>query len=365
MQLAIIGLPFSGKTTIFNAVTRGSAQVADYSGVSRPNVGMAKAPDVRLEPLAEIYKPTRTTQAEIGYVDLPAAPDGLGRTRGISGEFLNQLQNADALVIVARAFEDPSVPDGGDGVDPFRDIETMLYELTFADLEILDRRLERIAQSSKGARGGDRDAMVREQESISRRRDGLEAGLPIRKQSLNQEDARRVSEFQFLTAKPVIVVVNAGEDQLDGFLEIEKRLEDEVADSGVFWTVLPGKLEMELAQMEPEDEREFRESLGAGESGLDRMVRLSYSALDQITFFTGGPKDVRAWTITRGDTALKAAGKIHSDMARGFIRAEVISCEDLVSSGSEAEARRRGLLRQEGKMYTVSDGDVVHVLFNV
>ena len=309
MQLAIIGLPYSGKTTVFNAVTRGSAQVADYSGVSGPNVGMAKAPDGRLAPLAEIYKPTRTTQAEIEYVDLPAAPDGLGRTKGISGEYLNRLQNADALVIVSRAFEDPSVPDGGDGVDPFRDIETMLFELTFADLEILDRRLERIAQSSKGARGGDRDAMVRERESIARLKDGLDAGLPIRKQSLNQEDARRVSEFQFLTAKPVIVVVNAGEDQLDGFSEIEKRLEDEVADSGVFWTVLPGKLEMELAQMEPEDEREFRESLGAGESGLDRMVRLSYSALDQITFFTGGPKDVRAWTITRGDTALKAAGQ--------------------------------------------------------
>ena len=365
MQLAIIGLPFSGKTTVFNAVTRGSAQVAGYGGVSRPNVGVAKVPDGRLAPLVEIYKPTRTTQAEISYVDLPAAPDGMGRTRGISGEYLNQLQTADALVIVARAFEDPSVPDGGDGVDPFHDIETMLYELTFADLEILDRRLERIAQSSKGARGGDRDAMVRERGSISRLKEGLDAGLPIRKQSLNQEDTRRVAEFQFLTAKPVIVVVNAGEDQLDGFSEIEARLEADVEESGVLWTALPGKLEMELAQMEPEDEREFRESLGAGESGLDRMVRLSYSALDQITFFTGGPKDVRAWTITRGDSALRAAGRIHSDMARGFIRAEVIACEDLVSSGSEAEARRRGLLRQEGKMYAVSDGDVVHVLFNV
>ena len=201
MQLAIIGLPYCGKTTVFNAVTRGSAQVADYSGVSRPNVGVAKVPDGRLAPLAEIYKPTRTTQAEIEYVDLPAAPDGLGRTKGISGEYLNRLQTADALVVVARAFEDPSVPDGGDGVDPFRDIETMLYELTFADLEILDRRLERIAQNSKGARGGDRDAMVREQESIARLKEGLDAGLPIRKQSLNQEDARRVAEFQFLTAQ--------------------------------------------------------------------------------------------------------------------------------------------------------------------
>ena len=365
MQLAIIGLPFSGKTTVFNAVTRGSAQVAGYSGVSRPNVGVAKVPDSRLAPLVSIYRPTRTTQAEIAYVDLPAAPDGMGRTKGISGEYLNRLQTADALVVIARAFEDPSVPDGGDGVDPFRDIETMLYELTFADLEILDRRLERIVQSGKGARGGDRDAMLRERESISRLKEGLDSGLPIRKQTLNQEDARRVAEFQFLTAKPVIVVVNAGEDQMDGFPEIEARLEAEIAESDVLWTVLPGKLEMELAQMAPEDEREFRQSLGAGESGLDRMVRLSYSALDQITFFTGGPKDVRAWTITRGDSALKAAGRIHSDMARGFIRAEVIAYQDLVRCGTEAEARRQGLLRQEGKTYTISDGDVVHVLFNV
>ena len=222
MQLAIIGLPFSGKTTVFNAVTRGSAQVAGYSGVSRPNVGVAKVPDSRLAPLVSIYRPTRTTQAEIAYVDLPAAPDGLGRTKGISGEYLNRLQTADALVIVARAFEDPSVPDGGDGVDPFRDIETMLYELTFADLEILDRRLERIAQSGKGARGGDRDEMLRERESISRLKEGLDSGLPIRKQTLNQEDLRRVAEFQFLTAKPVIVVVNAGEDQMDGFPEIPR-----------------------------------------------------------------------------------------------------------------------------------------------
>ncbi len=365
MEIAIIGLPFSGKTTIFNAATRGRAQVAGYSSAARPNIGVAKAPDGRLDILSAMFRPEKTTHAEVTYVDLPAAPEGLGQTKGISGEYLNRVQSADALVIAARAFEDPFVPDGGDGVDAFRDIEVMLYELTFADLEILERRLERIEQNSKGARSGERDAMLREKALISRLKDGLESGSPIRKQALSREEARRVKEFQFLTAKPVIVVVNAGEDQADDMDGILARLEAEVASDGVLCAALFGKLEMELAQLDPEDEDEFRESLGAGESGLDRMVRLSYAALDQITFFTCAPKEVRAWAATRGDDAVRAAGRIHTDIARGFIRAEVISYPDMVRCGSENEARRQGLLRQEGKTYVVEDGDIIHVLFNV
>lgn len=365
MEIAIIGLPFSGKTTIFNAATRGAAQVAGYSSAARPNIGVAKVPDPRLATLTALYEPEKTTHAEVTYIDLPAAPDGLGQTKGISGEYLNRIQSADALVIAARAFEDPSVPDGGDGVDAFRDIETMLYELTFADLEILERRLQRIEQNTKGARSGDRDAMLREKALIARLKDGLESGSPIRNQALSSNELRRVNEFQFLTAKPVIVVVNAGEEQADEVDEIMQRLETEVLNDGVLCSALLGKLEMELAEMEPEDEEEFRASLGAGESGLDRMVRLSYAALDQITFFTCGPKDVRAWTVTRGDDAVKAAGRIHTDMARGFIRAEVVTYDDLARCGSENEARRQGVLRQEGKTYTVEDGDVMHILFNV
>lgn len=365
MEIAIIGLPFSGKTTIFNAATRGAAQVAGYSSAARPNIGVAKVPDLRLSTLSEMYRPEKTTHAEVTFIDLPAAPDGLGQTKGISGEYLNRIQSADALVIAARAFEDPSVPDGGDGVDAFRDIETMLYELAFADLEILERRLNRIEQNNKGARGGDRDALLREKSLISRLKEGLEGGAPIRNQALSREEARRVNEFQFLTAKPVIVVVNAGEEQMDEVSAIMGRLESEVATDGVLCSTLFGKLEMELSEMDPEDEDEFRMSLGAGESGLDRMVRLSYAALDQITFFTCGPKDVRAWMVTRGDDAVKAAGRIHTDMARGFIRAEVVTYGNLVECGSESEARSRGVLKQEGKTYTVEDGDVIHFLFNV
>ena len=365
MQITIIGLPYSGKTTIFNAATRGSAQVAQYTSSSRPNIGVAKVPDGRLATLTEIYSPSKTTPAEITYVDLPAAPEGLGKTRGVSGIYLNQLQSADALAIVARSFEDPSVPDGGDGVDAFRDIETMLYELTFADLEILERRIERIDQNNKGARSSERDALVRERALMTSLKEGLESGVPVRKQNLSPDEHKRVNEFQFLTAKPVIVVVNAGEDQAEQADKIQTRLEDEIAESDVLTAVLVGSLEMELAQMSAEDEAEFRESLDVGESGLDRMVRLSYQALDQITFFTGGPKEVRAWTVTNGESASRAAGAIHSDMERGFIRAEVVTYDDLAQWGSEAESKRQGVLRQEGKDYVVKDGDVVHVLFNV
>ena len=365
MQIAIIGLPYSGKTTVFNAATRGAAAVAGYSGTAKPNIGVAKVPDGRLAVLTGIYRPTRTTPAEVVYIDLPTAPEGLGHTRGISGEYLNHLQNSDALIIVARGFEDPSVPDGGDGVNPFRDIETMLYELTFADLEIIQRRIDRIDQTMKRARSGDRDALGSERSLMVTLKDSLESGTPIRKQRLRPDESRRVDQFQFLTAKPVIVVINAGEDQLEQIGELQARLDAEVAGDGVLCAVLIGSLEMELGQMSPEDEAEFRESLGAGESGLDRMVRLSYAALDQITFFTGGPIEVRAWTITSGDSAQRAASRIHTDMERGFIRAEVVSYTDLVRCGTETESKKQGVLRQEGKSYIVSDGDVMHILFNV
>ena len=360
MQIAIIGLPYSGKTTVFNCATRGAASVGGYS--DRANVGVAKVPDARLAALAEIYRPQKVTPAEITYVDIPAAPAGLGKSAGIAGEYLNRLQTADAVAVVARAFEDPSVPDGGDGVDAARDLETMLYEMAFADLAILERGLERIERESKSAKAGEREW---EKDLLAKLRDGLESGVAIRDQNLREDEARRAAAFQFLTAKPSIAVVNAGESQLDAADDLQTALDGVDALAGAETAILFGGLEMELAQMPPEDEAEFRESLGAGESGLDRMVRLSYGALDRITFFTGGPKEVRAWTIARGDSAPRAAGRIHSDMERGFIRAEVVGFDDLTASGSETEARKRGLMRQEGKSYTVSDGDVMHILFNV
>ncbi len=364
MEITIIGLPQSGKTTIFNAATRGSAQVATFA--NRMNLGAAKVPDERLDVLNGIFKPRRKVNAEVTYADLPAAPEGLGKTQSIGGEYLNDLQRADAILMVARAFDDPSVPHVADSIDAFRDIETLLFELTISDLDILERRLQRVAEGFKGAKTAERDALNKEQTILTRVSDDLEAGVHVRDQSLTEDELRLLSGFQMLTAKPLVVVVNVGEDQLDDIPPIEARLTDEVQTERIRTAALCGNLEMELAQMDSEDEQEFRESLGVvGESGLSRVINLCYEALDLISFLTVGDVEVRAWPVTRGTSALKAAGQIHSDMERGFIRGEVVTYDNLVSCRTLAEARKSGVLRQEGKNYIVQDGDILHVLFNV
>ena len=366
MDVGIVGLPRSGKTTVFNALTRGRAEVAAYAGPQgKPNVGVAKVPDDRLETLAGVFKPRRVVPAEVSYVDIPGAPEGAGAARGIASEMLNYLQTADALMVVARAFEDASVTHAEGSIDPLRDIETALLELTFSDAEILQRRLTRLAEGFKGAKAPERDALTQEQGLLERLRTDLEAGIPMRDQSLAQDGAQVLQGFQLLTSRPLVILANAGEDQLAEVGALEAKLAEAFEDARVRTAVLCGRLEMELAQMDPAEEQEFRESLGAGESGLGRMIRLSHEAADLITFFTGNQNEVRAWTVPRGTTALKAAGKVHSDFERGFIRAEVVSFEELADCGSLAEARRRGVLRQEGKGYAVKGGDVLNILFSV
>ncbi len=364
MQIVITGLPQSGKTTIFNAATRGTAQVSSFA--NRLNLGTAKVPDTRLDTLNGMFKPRRKVNAEVSYVDLPAPQEGLGKTQSISGEYLNLLQRADALLIVARAFESDSVPHAAGSVDPRRDVDTMLFELTIADLDIIERRLARLADRFKGAKTAERDALNREQGLLDRVRSNIEDGVHLRDQSLSADELRLLSGFQLLTAKPLIVVVNTGEAQLGDIPAIEEWLAAEVRTKRVRTAALCGSIEMELAQMEPDEEQEFRDSLGVvGETGLGRMVRLSYEALDLISFLTVGDDEVRAWTIARGTTAVKAAGKIHTDIERGFIRGEVVAFDDLVGCGTLAAARKNGVLRQEGKNYTVRDGDIMNVLFNV
>ena len=365
MELAIVGLPRSGKTTVFSALTRGAARVTDFAGQRQPTIAVARVADPRLAILADIFQARAITPAEVVYVDIPAASADAGRTGGINGEYLNQLQRADALIVVARAFDNPTVSDGGDGVDARRDLEAMLFELTFADLEILDRRLARLDVASKGAKSADRDALNRERELIARLKAGLDEGTAIRDQPIGVDDARRVEDFQFLTSKPIVLIVNAGEEHLGDLDALEAAATSGLEGKYVLTTALCGQLEMELAQMDPEEEREFRESMDAGESAPDRVVRLSFQVLDQITFFTGNSKEVRAWTVARGATAIRAAGRIHSDLERGFIRAEVLTHDELVRAGSVAEARRQGVMRKEGKSYSVADGDVIQVLFNV
>lgn len=364
MEIGIIGLRQSGKTTIFNAATRGIAQVNAFN--NRPNLGAAKVPDERLDVLNGIFKPRRKVNAEVTYVDPPAAPEGLGKAQSIAGEYLNLLQRADALLIVARAFENAAVPHIADSIDAHRDIDTMLFELTFADLDILERRLMRLAEGFKSAKAAQRATLNAERDTLARVKDGLETGVHIRDQALSADELRLLSGFQLLTAKPLVVVVNVGEDQLDQIPGVEERLAADVQTARVRTAALCGSLEMELAQMDAAEEQEFRASLGVvGETGLSRMIRLCYEALDLISFLTVGDDEVRAWPIASGTSAIKAAGKIHTDLERGFIRGEVVAYEDMARCRTLAEARRNGVLRQEGKNYIVQDGDIMHVLFNV
>ena len=366
MELGIIGLPRSGKTTVFNALTRGHAETASFGTAGQQaQRGVAKVPDPRLAVLEEMFHPHRTVPAEVQYIDIPGAPEGLGRSRGIGGEFLNVLQRCDALLHVVRAFEDPTVPHVEKSIDPYRDAATMDLELAFVDLGILERREQRIQTSLKGARGHERDLLLREQEVLSNIRATLERDVPIREQQVPQEAHPLLENYQLLTAKPLQVLFNIGEEQLSQAAQIEEEMRRRLARPHVKCAALGGKLEMELSQMDPPEEQEFRQSLGAGEAGLERMVRFSQTLLGLVSFFTTASNEVKAWTIAAGTPAQTAAGRIHSDMERGFIRAEVVHFDDLQRCGSLTEAKRQGLLRLEGKTYAVEDGDVITFLFNV
>ena len=311
MDVAIVGLPGSGKSTVFNAVTRGAAQVAGYGGRAEPNVGVAKVPDERLDALAVVYQPKRVVQSEVSYVDLPPPPEGFGETRGISGEYLNRVQTVDVLVIVARAFEDESVLHVDGSVDALRDAETMLLELSFADLEMIDRRLVRLSEGLKGARAAERDTVLKEQQLFARLKERLEAGEAMREASLAADEERALAGFGLLSAKPVVVLINIGEEQLGESSEVYSRAVTQLQGPMMESAVLCGSLEMDLAQMESEEEIEMRDGLGLGESGLDRMIALSHKAADVVTFFTGNDNEVHAWTAPRGTEAL-SRGRAHT-----------------------------------------------------
>ncbi len=365
MEIGIIGLAKSGKTTVFNALTRGSAQVSAAAQGNKANIGVAKVPDARLERLAEIYKPKKKTPAEVTYVDIPGAPEGLGKEAGIGGEFLNRLQRVDALLHVVRAFDDPAVPHVQVTVDPYRDIGTLDMELAFSDLAILEKRMKRLNEQSKSNKPQEREAAAKEKVVIERVKAELEKGVPVRAQTLTADEARVMENYQFLTAKPLLVALNIDEGKLGESGKLEQELAAKLTMPRTKGVVICGKLESELGQMSPEEERTFRESMGAGESGLVRMIRLSFEVLGLIAFFTVGEDECRAWTIQRGTVAQKAAGKIHTDIERGFIRAEVVAYDDFIKTGSMAEAKKRGVFRLEGKTYEVKDGDITNYLFSV
>jgi len=362
MRVAIIGLPQSGKTTIFNALTRGKAQVAAYSPTLAPNIGVARVSDSRLSVLEGIFQPKKTVPAEVSYIDIAGSIKGFGK-EGAGGEFLNYLTTADALLQVVRAFEDDKVPHPEGSLDPKRDIAALDLELAISDLAIMERRLEKLETGLKAAKAAERESQLKEQLLLQRIRTGLEKDTPIRIQGLAKEELKMLANYQFLTAKPMLVVLNIGEEQIPKTHQLEAEVSSLYPQFAA--VALCGKLEMELAQLSDAEAREFREAMGLSKPALDRVIDLSYSLLALVSFFTTVSSELKAWTIPSGTPAPKAAGKIHSDMERGFIRAEVVNYRDLEDCGNIAEARKRGLLRTEGKNYIIQDGDVVTFLFNV
>lgn len=365
MQLGIIGLARSGKTTIFNAVTRGTAAVGTYSSSSQPNVGVVNVPDERVDRLAELYKPKKVTYASIQYVDFPAAGESFGKGEGPAGKFINELGRMDALIHVVRKFEDDSVPHPEVSIDPDRDIATMDLELAFADLAIIEKRLQRLDTEMRSAKAGERDSMTRLRDLLHRMKGELESEVPIRAQSISEDEWKLLEGSQFLTARPMLVLVNIGDEDLPNRAAIEAELRERHKGPERDLAVFSGKFEMELNELDEAEAAEFRESAGVTESGMAGAIRLSYALLGLISFLTAGPDECRAWTVRKGASAPEAAGKIHSDLQRGFIRAEVMRFEDLIAAGSEAEVKKRGQLRTEGKTYIVQDGDILNILFNV
>ncbi len=365
MQIAIVGLAGSGKTTVFNTLTRGHAQTGGFGALTL-NVGVVKVPDARLDRLAAIFKPKKVVHADVTYVDLPAPPassEGRVGTEELPAEHLARLRESDALLHVVRAFEDPSLPHPSGSVDPARDLEQLDLEFILADLAMVDRRLERLGAGRHGT-PAEREANEREEVVLKRLKVELEAGRPIRDAGMTDDEAKTVRGFRFLTEKPVLVLLNVGERDLATAADLTARIAASYPHEHSMVEHLSARIEMELGELDADDAATFMEELGIAESGLERVIRLSYQLLGLISFLTAGPDEVRAWPIPAGSTAVEAAGAIHTDLAKGFIRAETVSYDDMVQLGSTAEARKAGRLRSEGKTYRVADGDVIEILFS-
>ncbi|MBM4421083.1 MAG: redox-regulated ATPase YchF [Chloroflexi bacterium] len=363
---AITGLPYAGKTTLFNLLTGGHAVTGAFAGAeSETNVGVTKVPDERVEQLSGLYKPKKTTFAEITYRDL-GLTKGSGAGEGVSAKKIGELRTADALVHVVRAFRDPTVPHSEGSIDPVRDTATLDLELLIADHGVVERRLQRVEAEIRGAKGPDKELKERERELMQGFAAALDAERPLRDLDLTPEDLHLVRGYRFLTLLPQLVVVNVDEADVAAPEAILAPLRA-LAAKHRSTAVVPvcAKIEAEIAELGPEEAAAFRSELGLSEPALDRLINATYRLLGLISFLTAGEDEVRAWTIPQGANAQQAAGAIHSDLERGFIRAEVVAHDVLLRLGSEAAAKKEGLVRTEGKTYEVKDGDVLHVLFNV
>lgn len=356
MRLGIIGLPQSGKTTLFNALTRGTYPTGTVSGKIEVHTAVVDVPDRRVDVLSQMFKPKKTIYAKVTYADIAGLDGSAGKT-GISGTLLNQLTQMDGFIHVVRVFEDENVPHPAGSVDPLRDLHTMDSEFILNDLIAVERKLERLADERRKGGGRDKAAIDRELALFERFQQALNNETPLRDLELTPEEEKLLAGFGFLSLKPALIVLNLAEGQTAPAIDYPHRRSQVVS--------LQGKLEMEIAQLPPEDAALFLQEYHIEEPSLNRMIRLSYDLLGLQSFFTVGPDEVRAWTIHRGAVAPEAAGEIHTDLQKGFIRAEVISFDDLVALGGMAEARAKGKLRLEGKDYIVHDGDILTIRFNI
>ena len=363
MKLGVVGLPNVGKSTLFNALTQAGAQSANYPFCTiEPNVGVVAVPDERLDALVAMYSPKSIVPASIEFVDIAGLVKGASRGEGLGNKFLSHIREVDAIVHVVRCFENDDIIHVDGTVDPVRDMETINYELIFADMETIDRRIDRTKKSMKS---GDKK-FLSELELEERIKAHLEAGNPVRSMELTDDEKEQVRALFLLTDKPVIYVANIGEDEIGIETDALQKLREAAEKEGAEVLPLSAQIEEEIASLDDPGERAgFIEEMGLGESGLDKLIKFCYRLLGLISFLTAGADECRAWTIKAGTKAPQAAGKIHTDFERGFIRADVVNFTTLIENGTMAACREKGLIRSEGKEYVMQDGDIVVFKFNV
>lgn len=364
MKIGIVGLPNVGKSTLFNAITKAGAESANYPFCTiEPNVGMVCVPDKRIDVLSKMYDTDKSTYATIEFVDIAGLVKGASKGEGLGNKFLSHIRETDAIAHVVRCFEDDNIVHVNGKIDPISDIETISLELVFADIETIVKRMDRVGKMTKS---GDKKAIA-EMELLKRIKEHLDNGNPVRTMELTEEERETIKDAFFLTDKKVIYVANVNEDQIatiDTDPNVQKVKEYAKAE-GAEVIALCARLEEELSELEDEDKEMLMADYGIEESGLDKLIKASYSLLGLISYLTAGKQECRAWTITKGTKAPQAAGKIHSDFERGFIKAEVVSYDDLIKYGSMAATKEKGLVRLEGKEYVVQDGDIILFRFNV